>query len=89
MERSEVLQSVKEVIQEIAPNTIGLEFNLDTLLVDDLGLDSLKFVQITVGLEDKHDIEFEVEDLDPRNYLLMSHLVELTEKGLKENEGVK
>ena len=54
-----------------------------TGLADDLGVDSLRLVTIMSKLEDIYDVEFAVEDTDPRNFHLVSDLLKVTIDTLK------
>jgi acyl carrier protein len=76
----EIMAELASIIREKAPTTEGLEISMKTLLKEDLGLDSLRLVQIMVGIEDKYQLEFDVEDLDPRAFECIADLVALTEK---------
>lgn len=70
------------VINDNTPGLSGLELKMDTELKDELGLDSLRLVQILVAIEEKYDFEFDAVDLDPRAFERISDLVALTEKVL-------
>ena len=76
----DILAAIASIIKKNSPNTAGLQIIMETRLKEDLGLDSLRLVQITVGIEAKYGIEFEVDDLDPRAFERIADLVALTEK---------
>lgn len=82
----EIMNDLVSIIREKSPNTVGLDIAMETLLKEDLGLDSLRLVQIMVAIEDKYQIEFEVEDLDPRAFERISDLVVLTAKTIGQVE---
>lgn len=72
------------IISDNTPGSEGLELKMDTLLKDELGLDSLRLVQIMVAIEEKYEFEFEPEDLDPRAFERIADLVILTEKTIEK-----
>jgi acyl carrier protein len=80
MKATEIMGDLVSIIKENSPTTAGLDIAMQTLLKEDLGLDSLRLVQIMVAIEDKYGIEFEVEDLDPRAFERIADLVALAEK---------
>lgn len=75
-----VLSDIVAIIQDNNSGSLGIETTAGTLLKDDLGIDSLRLVQIMVAIEQKYGIEFDVEDLDPRLFERVSDLVAVTEK---------
>ena len=55
-----------EKVQKILAEQLELdadEITMDSSLVEDLGIDSLDFVDIVMSLEDEFDIEFPEEDM--------------------------
>ena len=55
-----------EKVQKILSEQLELdadEITLDSSLVEDLGIDSLDFVDIVMSLEDEFDTEFPEEDM--------------------------
>jgi acyl carrier protein len=77
---ADILADIAAIFHESVPGATGVDITMETKLTDDVGLDSLKLVQIMVSIEDKYEIEFEVEDLDPRYIVTISDLVAVTEK---------
>ena len=75
-----ILSDIVAILQDNAPGSSGIEMAAGTLLKDDLGVDSLRLVQIMVAIEQKYGIEFSVEDLDPGLFERISDLVAMTEK---------
>jgi acyl carrier protein len=59
---------------------------MDTCLAEDLGLDSLRLVTVMAQLEDRYNIEFDVQDVDARNFHLVSDLLNVTLKTLGKGE---
>ena len=65
MEHSEKL---KELIIDISKTDVQSEkFNTDTDLVNDLGMDSIKLIQLVVAIETELDIELSESDVDLSN----------------------
>lgn len=56
----------------------NLEENMK--LDEDLGLDSLKRTQVICDLEEQMDIEIDIEDLQPCNFVTVRNLYEVAEK---------
>ena len=59
---------------------------METDLVEDLGLDSLRLVSILSNLEDHYDIEFSVEDTDARLFFKVADIVGVTLRTLNAEE---
>ncbi len=55
----------------------------DLFLADDLGIDSLRLVELISELEDSFSITFNESDLDPDLIKTVEDVYELTEKYLK------
>ena len=49
----EVLRAVIEVLQPLVPESLKANIQPDSSLVNDLGMDSLKVVELSLGLEEK------------------------------------
>jgi acyl carrier protein len=60
MSQPTVQQAVYECLQEIFPN---VDIDLQSTLIDDLGLDSLDIVEMIMMIEEKLNIV--IEDTDP------------------------
>ena len=73
MKKELIEKEVIEIIQEFC--CVDDEILLDTNLADDLGLDSLDMVEITMELEERLDISLEDEEV--ANVKTVSDLVEL------------
>lgn len=59
------MKDIKELIVECAPETITvLEINEQTNLINDLGYDSLCFVQLISLIEEEFNIYFDIDDLN-------------------------
>lgn len=95
MERGEVERRVIDTIERVSAE-LGFpreHISLETSLIDQIGLDSLRFVELTVGLEDAlglkvfpmqdwADQQLAVEQGSPR--FLVRHLVEACARILAE-----
>ena len=73
MKKELIEKEVIEIIQEFC--CVDDEILLDTNLADDLGLDFLDMVEITIELEERLDISLEDEEV--ANVKTVSDLVEL------------
>jgi acyl carrier protein len=82
----DILEGIAAIFHESVSGATGVKIAMDTKLTYDLGLDSLKLVQIMVSIEDKYGIEFDVEDLDPRHIVTISDLVAVTEKTIRQTD---
>ena len=85
---NEILADIIEILKnsDNLPGAAGVEIVMETMLTNDIGIDSLRLVQIMVDIEDKYDIVFEIEDLDPRNIVNIADLVNVTSKTIN-NKG--
>lgn len=63
MEESNFLK-VKSVLNEQLADVICGKEILENSKLADLGINSMSFIKLVVGLEDKFDIEFDDDDLD-------------------------
>ena len=70
-------ERIEKVIMEIA-NVGAADEGADLKL--DLGLDSLSWVAVIVGLEEEFGIEFDEGDLSPENFATVGDLAALVGK---------
>lgn len=56
------------------------EISTEMVLSDDLGIDSLKMVELLVKLEDEFHIELDETDLDPSALICVSDIINLVNK---------
>ncbi len=74
---------MRETITELIRNVISLDANReikdDENLID-LGLDSIKTIEIVVELEDGFDIEIDEDDLMLDNFSTISKIIELVKR---------
>lgn len=68
-------------------NNVILAFSLlddepcsNTKLKDDLGFDSLKLVELIIGLEEEFNIQIDESDLDPSQLVTVDDLYKLLKK---------
>lgn len=72
---------MKEKIIEILESLIpGVEFELETELIDDGVIDSLDLVSLVSELIGEFDVELGVEDLIPENFNSIDAIVQLVER---------
>ena len=59
MDRQNILEGLKEILQLIKPSLDLSTVNEDTQLISDIGLDSLTIVLLSLAIENKYKIKFE------------------------------
>lgn len=59
MNRQEILEGLKEILQLIKPSIDLSTVNEDTQLIGDIGLDSLTIVLLSLAIENKFKVKFE------------------------------
>lgn len=59
MNRQEILEGLKEILQLIKPSIDLSAVNEDTQLIGDIGLDSLTIVLLSLAIENKFKVKFE------------------------------
>ena len=59
MNRQEILEDLKEILQLIKPSIDLSTVNEDTQLIGDIGLDSLTIVLLSLAIENKFKVKFE------------------------------
>lgn len=74
-------EEIKEKIIKIAEETIGAYLQEDEPLMES-GVDSLSLVTLVVSIEERFEIAFSDDDLQPENLRTLSSLISLTEKYL-------
>ena len=60
---ADLLQAVAEAIRSVSKRTQTMVIQADSLLVEDLSLDSLDLVGVLMKLEDRFGLVIEVEDV--------------------------
>jgi len=95
-----VFEKVRKALERVDARVVAAQVNLDTSVVHDLGLDSLRFVDLTIALEEALNIgEFPIQEWHDAESTLaseprftMGSLVALCircidERSEKENDG--
>ena len=59
MDRKDILEDLKEILQLIKPSLDLSTVNDDTQLISDIGLDSLTIMLLSLAIENKFKIKFE------------------------------
>jgi acyl carrier protein len=63
MRTQEIIEHLRESLSVILDREIP-EFSADTLILEDLGLDSMRFVELVMSLEDTLGVEVDPETLE-------------------------
>lgn len=72
-----IFEKTSEIIKEMS----GLKtVRYDDLLVENIGLDSLKMVTLIIELEDAFGITFDESDMNPFNLITVKDAAELVRK---------
>jgi len=71
-----------DLLKEKLPSARGLEITNETLLRDELGLDSLRLVDVLVSIEEAFDIIFDESDLNPSALRNVGDLLNIIDKTL-------
>ena len=81
MTRAEILEKIRE---DIETNVFTLEepFTEESGFVEDLGMDSLEFVEVVMGVEEVFG--FDVPDEEAEKWIKVGNVVDYVEKTLKE-----
>ena len=78
---------MKEKIIELIRNFCAIEENIDEKTkLSHLSLDSLTFISIIVNLEDEFQIEFDIDDLNMKNWEEVQNIIETVEEKCNEKE---
>jgi len=71
----------EKVIDIISELSVVSDNEIDTKdKFSDIGVDSIKFVELILNLEDKLNIKFDDGELDPSKLITVKNILELTEK---------
>ena len=68
---------IKEIIEDVRPD---IEYNEDSLLIDEGLLDSFDAVNLVLDLNDEFDIEIGVQDVTPENFNTVDSIEKLVER---------
>lgn len=69
-----------QVLNIIKRSSMADEVLSNMKIKEDLGIDSLRIVELIVEIEETLDIEFEESDLDPSRLITVEDLISLVEK---------
>ncbi|PWI44819.1 acyl carrier protein [Streptomyces sp. ICBB 8177] len=64
MERAEVIEHLRNSLSVVLDRPLP-EFNAETRILEDLGLDSMRFIELLMSLEDTIGLEVDPESLEP------------------------
>ncbi|MDP5274594.1 acyl carrier protein [Chengkuizengella axinellae] len=77
--KQEIINSIKEI-------TVGHDIQefIEEVLLSDLGIDSIKYVELLVSIEEKCDVEFDESDLGADALKSLGDLINLVNKTLEQ-----
>lgn len=79
----DIKHEIELIIGEILGVTVLMED--DANFMYDYNMDSLQIMNIVVKIEEKFNIEFELEDLNIEDLIVFSKIVEVVKKTLKQD----
>ena len=68
---------IKEIIEDVRPD---IEYNEDSLLIDEGLIDSFDAVNLVLDLNDEFNINIGVEDVTPENFNTVDSIEKLVER---------
>ena len=91
IKKEEISEKVFAVLAEVSPESASKAFGLDSLLIDDYHIDSLKVAELSFLLDERFDIALFLPDFfasvqDPHD-LTAAALVAFVEKHLESQSG--
>ncbi len=81
MSRSEILEKLKETLELVIGNTDGLTISESSVLVDDLGINSIGMLYIVVGIEETLNVRF--TDVGVSDFITVKDVIDYIENKLK------
>lgn len=78
----EVKEELKKIVCDVLNDEVEIADNIN--LMYDLNMDSIQIVNVVAMLEERFDIEFELEDLNIDNLVSFSKLAETVERLIEE-----
>ena len=78
----EVKEELKKIVCDVLNSEVEIADNIN--LMYDFNMDSIQIINVVAMLEERFDIEFELEDLNIDNLVSFSKLVEMVEKLIEE-----
>ncbi len=79
MTQDEILAGLKDVLSKIKPNMDTTNVNADTRLMEDLGIDSLSMILMSISIEQKFGFQFSTQS----PFQTVGEVVEYIEKSTK------
>ncbi|MGD9155600.1 MAG: acyl carrier protein [Bacillota bacterium] len=77
---TDTIEQLRTILQEKVPGATGIEIMESTSLRTDLGLDTLKLVDLMVAIEARFEITFDEADLNPGELQYVRDLQRIIEK---------
>lgn len=74
-------EKINSIIEEISPS--GGRINEKSKLKDDLGIDSLRLVELLLALENEFSIEFALSDMDVKKFYVVTDVYTLIAKYIR------
>ena len=81
---SMILAQIRDYFAGRLPGGVNLDVSENTQLRNDLGLDSLRMVDVLVNVEELFNITFDESELDPGNLHQVGDLVALIERTISK-----
>ena len=69
----------ERVLEILKPTRMDVDFENETLLIDDGILDSFDIIQIVSDLNEEFDIDITADELEPENFNSLEAIVSLVE----------
>lgn len=87
LRRSCFMDTLFKIVFEISEEK-NYQITEETDLITDYGFDSLKFILLISEIEEKYEIEFDIDDIDIEKLRSMSLLTQLVNKKIGEKDNV-
>jgi len=71
-------EKINFIIEDLSP--VGGEPKPESKLKDELGIDSLRLVELIVAIEEEFSIEFALSDFNTKNFSVVSDVYDLVGK---------
>ena len=75
-------KKILEILHQF--NIYGIEMNDSVKLIDDIGLDSLSFLQLITALEKQFNIKIQEDELSSDNFYTLNNLIKYIDKKVKD-----
>ena len=87
MERRDVIDHLRASLSVVLGRSLP-DFDEDTRILDDLGLDSMRFIELLMSLEDTLGLEIDPEYLEPEVFRSVGSLADFVVAGLDRVGGI-